>query len=377
MTSLYIHIPFCVKRCAYCDFYSQVADGAARRSYVRALYRHLRLLAAEGSAAEPLATLYFGGGTPSLLPVAAFRRLLGACGRLFGLTNDCEITVEANPGTVDRTYCEGLRVAGVNRLSLGIQSFDTHQLRQLGRPHTADEARQAMAAARAAGFANISLDLMFALPGQDLAELEQDIEALLEQQPEHISVYGLTFEEGTDFFRRLQAGSMTECDEDLYARQYELIRARLVAAGYEHYELSNFARPGFRCRHNQVYWQRRSCLAAGAGAHSFKDRGCGERWAVPPDVSRYLRVVGEGRDPSECLEVFDQTGAMKETLYLALRTCDGLDLQDFSRRFGCRAEEVFAPALKTLQPCLLSAPGRIALKPEKWLIYDHLVSTFL
>lgn len=376
MCSLYLHIPFCLQRCLYCDFFSHVADTDKRQAYVEQLLKNLQFVQCDAPDSGPLQTLYLGGGTPSLMTLAQVESLLLACGKLFGIAPDCEITLEANPGTVDRDYLQQLRSLGVNRLSLGIQSFDPKQLRRLGRCHSREQGLESITAARAAGFDNISLDLMFALPQQSLEDLKQDIELLLLQQPEHISVYGLTFEEETDFYRRLLQGELVPCPEADYARQYTLLREKLGGAGYEHYELSNFARENRRCLHNQIYWQRRTCLAAGAGAHSFIEKGYGERWSVPADLALYTQEIEAGRNPAQQLEQFDLREAMQEFVYLALRTADGIDLRQFEDRFGHPLPSVFPTALKRISDALLITPQRIVLKPERWLIYDHLISHF-
>jgi oxygen-independent coproporphyrinogen-3 oxidase len=376
VSSLYVHIPFCRQRCRYCDFFSTTASDVERNIYVDLLCRHLELIRCDDSASSELQSIYFGGGTPSLLTTEQLILLLTTCRERFGLSATAEITLEVNPGTFGGTYLQRARQAGVNRLSIGIQSFDDQQLQQLGRCHDVDQARAAVTAARAAGFDNISLDLMFALLEQTADDLRREIDLLLQLEPEHISVYGLTIEEGTEFERWQQQGRFTVVDEDEYARQYELLRTGFTAAGYEHYELSNFARPGRRCRHNQRYWQRRSCLAVGAGAHSFVERGYGERWHVPTDLAHYRQRLEAGVDPAERLESFDRQGAMIETVYLALRTSAGVDLADFEQRFGEPLPLAFPRAFAQLQESLECTRGRIVLPPEHWLIYDHLIASF-
>lgn len=276
MSSLYLHIPFCQRKCAYCDFYSS-ADFSAEDidQYVELLGLELVQLGQKYPQTPPVKTLFFGGGTPSLLAAEQSERVLRQVEDLFGFSPDCEISLEANPGTLSAAKLNGYRQAGINRLSLGVQTLNDDQLRLLGRVHTADEARQAVALARDAGFENISLDLIFALPDQTLGQLTEDVEGLLALQPQHLSLYGLTFEPDTVLHERLRGGELTEIDDQVYADSYLLINRLLLAAGFEHYEISNFARPGYRCQHNQVYWQRRSCLALGCGAHSFIADGGG------------------------------------------------------------------------------------------------------
>jgi oxygen-independent coproporphyrinogen-3 oxidase len=376
VSSLYFHIPFCLQRCRYCDFFSTTAGPGEREDYVGLLCRHLKLISGDEAVGSGLNTIYFGGGTPSLLTAEQLKLLLTTCHDLFGLNTTTEITLEVNPGTFTDNYLQQARQVGVNRLSIGIQSFDARQLQQLGRCHDGEQARAAVTRARAAGFDNISLDLMFALPGQSSDGLNREIDQLLQLEPEHISVYGLTIEEGTEFAHWRHQGRLEAADEEEYARQYELLSTRFTAAGYEHYEVSNFARPGWRCQHNQRYWQRRSCLAVGAGAHSFVISGYGARRHVPADLARYRRFLETGADPSELLEKFDRWGAMVETAYLALRTSDGVDLSAFDQRFGESFQRAFPAALARLQGSLVFSDGRVVLLPRHWLIYDHLIASF-
>jgi oxygen-independent coproporphyrinogen-3 oxidase len=376
VSSLYFHIPFCHQRCRYCDFFSTTAGSGERDNYLTLLCRHLKLISGDDQTISELNTIYFGGGTPSLLTAAQLNLLLVTCHDLFGLSPTTEITLEVNPGTFGGNYLQQVRQLGVNRLSIGIQSFDDRQLQQLGRCHDGEQARTAVTAARAAGFDNVSLDLMFALPGQNSADLKREIDQLLQLDPEHISVYGLTIEEGTEFDRLRHQGRLEVTDEEEYAGQYELLRTCFTAAGYEHYEVSNFSRPGRRCLHNQRYWQRRSCLAVGAGAHSFVESGYGTRRHVPADLVRYRQFLEAGADPAELLEQFGRKGAMVEAAYLALRTSDGLDLAAFEQRFGESLEQAFPEALAQLQGSLVFGDGRAVLPPQHWLIYDHLIASF-
>ena len=379
MSSLYLHIPFCSQKCPYCDFFSQVGSQQQINEYVELLNLNLQILKQKETISTPFRTIFFGGGTPSLLSVKQIENILNSIEKTFGIESDAEITLEANPGTVTFEQLQGYRQAGINRLSLGIQSLNDQKLQLLGRIHSANQARESIIAARSAGFENLSLDLMFALPGQDLPLLEKDISALLEFSPEHISLYGLSFEEGTEFYTQLHSGRLTACEENLYAEQYQLLHERLIASGYDHYEISNFARSGQRCRHNQVYWQRESCLAIGAGAHSFIDKGWGERRNIPPNLKRYRETLLQGKDPAEMLERYDHWGAMKEYVYLALRTSNGVTLRAFDQQFNGDFPQVFSSALNKTSNYLISHsnPDRYSLNLEGWLLYDHLISHFL
>ncbi len=347
--------------------------------YVELLNLNIRILKQKNSSCPPFETIFFGGGTPSLLSVKQIEKILNSIQQNFRIESDAEITLEANPGTVTLEQLQGYRRAGVNRLSLGIQSLNEINLQLLGRIHSAKQARESVVAARTAGFNNLSLDLMFALPDQDLPSLEQEISALLNLDPEHISLYGLSFEEGTNFFTRLQSGQLSSCADNLYADQYQLLHERLNNAGFEHYEISNFARPGWRCRHNQVYWKRGDCLAIGAGAHSFINRSWGERWHIPANLQDYKKNLLHGEDPDELLETYNQLGAMKEYVYLALRTSDGIELEEFEQKFNLPFQQVFPEAFAKTKSYLYSpvTSGHYKFNLNGWLLYDHLISHFL
>ncbi len=376
MPALYLHIPFCLRKCPYCDFFSRDDCAALLPGYPELLRRHLAWAADHGWRG-PLDTIYFGGGTPSLLPPPAVGELLAAAARHFGLADDAEVTLEANPGTVTLERLSGYRAAGVNRLSLGLQSLAPGPLAVLGRRHDVAQGVQAVQAARRAGFANLSLDLIFALPGQTPAELEAELDRYLELAPAHLSCYGLTAEPGTPLHRQVQDGALALPDGERYADAFLLVHERLTAAGFEHYEIANFARPGRACRHNRTYWERRESLGIGAGAHSFKEAGWGERWAVPADLAGYAAALHGGGEPAERLEGFDRAGAMGETLYLGLRTRSGVDEAAFRARFGCGVAEAYPQGVRKLQPWLALTDGRWRLTVDGWLLYDRLIQEFL
>lgn len=377
MSSLYIHIPYCASKCPYCDFYSQVGSQQQIDEYVELLNLNLVILKRDSPPVGPFATIFFGGGTPSLLATKQIENILKSIDLNFGITRDAEITLEANPGTVDVAKLHGYRQSGVNRLSLGIQSLNEQNLQLLGRIHNVNQARESVLAARCAGFDNLNLDLMFALPDQALESLAQEISALLNLNPEHISLYGLSYEEGTEFTARRNTGELQACEENLYVDHYQLLHEQLVAAGYEHYEISNFSRPGSRCRHNQIYWQRKNCLAIGAGGHSFIERGWGERWHIPTNLKRYRGLLLQDKDPAELLETYTHEGAMSEFVYLALRTSGGIDRREFKRRFGRAVEDVFTVALKNTDKYLHLNNDNCIFELNGWLLYDHLISHFL
>ena len=377
MSSLYLHIPYCLRKCAYCDFFSTAAQTSVPLAeYVELLLLELDLLKQRFPELAPLTTIFFGGGTPSLLSAEQVAQLLQQIDQAFEIAADCEISLEANPGTLTAEKLAGYRRAGVNRLSLGVQTLAAAQLNRLGRMHSADEARQAVTMARAAGFNNLNLDLIFALPLQTLEELSRDVGGLLALQPDHLSLYGLSFEPGTPLHSRLRSGDLQEPGEDFYADSYLLIDRQLTSAGFEHYEVSNFARPGYRCQHNQVYWQRQDCLALGCGAHGFSTAGWGERWHIPPDLSSYREKLRAGKEVAEPVENFTRQQAMAETLYLALRTRDGLSRDRFRAAFGAAPEDEFSAAFARCKPYLECQADRWRFNLQGWLLYDHLISHF-
>lgn len=377
MSSLYLHIPFCSSKCPYCDFYSQVGSSQQLDEYIELLCTHLQFLHHSSPDPVKLETIFFGGGTPSLLTPDQVGTILQQLSKTFGITAEAEISLEANPGTLDGQKLEGYRSEGINRLSLGVQSLRDEQLQMLGRIHSSIEAIRAVEMIRSAGFENLSLDLIFNLPGQSSDSLEKELEELLALRPEHLSLYGLSFEEGTVFEACQRAGEISAVDEDESAAQYLMLHQKLQAAGYEHYEISNFSRPGYRSCHNQVYWQRRSCLAAGCGAHSFNAAGWGERRVVPPDLVRYRNCLERQQDPSEQVETFGRKEAMAETLYLALRTSDGIDSRSFAELYGEAPDCAFPRAFALLSEHLQQNGDRWSFRPESWLLYDHLISHFL
>jgi oxygen-independent coproporphyrinogen-3 oxidase len=376
MPGLYLHIPFCRRKCPYCDFFSVAEDSPFLGNYPDLLRQHLEWAASHGWQGA-VDTVYFGGGTPSLIAPAAVGSLLDTLARDFGLANQAEITLEANPGTVTAAGLAGYRAAGINRLSLGLQSLDPRQLATLGRLHGREEGLQAVRWARRAGFANLSLDLIFALPRQSLDDLESELNGYLDLAPEHLSCYGLNAEPDTPFHLQVEAGELSLPDGDCYAEAFLLVDETLAAAGYQHYEIANYARRGQACRHNLGYWQRRPYLGVGAGAHSFRAEGWGERWSVPEDLPRYQQRLRDGQEPAQQIEAFDRSGAMRETLYLGLRTRAGVSDEDFSASFGCGVAAAFPAAVNRLRSWLTKEAGSWQLSLPGWLLYDRLIQEFL
>jgi len=274
--SLYVHIPWCQSKCPYCDFNSHAAPSWPEAQYTRALISELEYRANTPSySGRRIRTIFFGGGTPSLFDPKSIGEIIDAAGRVCGIEHDAEITLEANPGTVDLAKLGGMRAAGVNRISFGAQSFNAATLKFLGRIHCADETRAAARMAHRAGFDRLNLDLIFAVPGQTVADVLFDIESAAALEPDHISAYNLTFEEGTAFFTDLKRGRIKQLATDEQAAMYQAVREEIPRRGYAMYEISNYAAPGHEARHNLTYWRARTYLGIGAGAHSYAGDGRG------------------------------------------------------------------------------------------------------
>ncbi len=362
--SLYVHVPFCASKCKYCDFYS-LAAPSRMDDYVNAMCRHLDAWG-ERCREYRVDTVYFGGGTPSLLGGARLTRLLGAAVRAFSVEENAEITVECNPDSMDAALLAALRGAGVNRLSVGVQSAHDGELHMLGRRHTFAEARRAVGEAYRYGFENLSLDLMYALPGQDEPRLLESVQALLALAPAHLSCYALKVEPGTPFARE----RIVQPDEDAQADMYLALCETLRAAGYEHYEISNWAKPGFRARHNAKYWDLSSYLGIGPSAHSLLG---GRRFAYDRSLDAFLA----GQPPVQEDEVDGFSPAL-EFLMLALRTADGVVSEAFEARFGVPFAP-YARRLRFFEPHGLTRfeSGRWRLTEQGFLLSNSILTDVL
>lgn len=371
---IYIHAPFCKHACPYCDFYKlELRDrpASARLDFPRLIaceYEQILAQAPELATAHP--TVYFGGGTPSTLPpkaVGELNELLSAAG------DPEEITLEANPENLTEGRAEQWKEAGFNRLSIGVQSFHDHELTLLERLHRSEVIPRAVANARSAGFQNISLDLMFALPGQSFAQWMQNLRNAVELNPEHISFYGLTYHENTPFRQWQEAGDLKEVEEDLQAEMYLRGAEFLESEGFEHYEISNFARPGFRSRHNQRYWQRQDVLGLGPGAHSNIGR---RRWQNPGDLDGWAEAIRSGRDFREEIVTLSPEEALGEQLFTALRRAEGVSAQEEAELFAlCRGWLEAQDGLADRWAA--SGRDRIRLTKEGWLVSDGLISRMI
>ena len=336
-------MPFCLSRCTYCDFNTYLLDPALCAAYLEALGREIAAWArAPEVAGRPVETIFVGGGTPSLLAPAAMASLLERCRRAFPVEAEAEVTIEANPGTVDPARLRGYRAAGVNRLSFGVQSFEDRLLRAIGRLHSAGDVGRAFRQAREAGCDNVNLDLMFGLPGQAATDWERTLDQALALGPEHLSVYGLTLEEGTQMTALVRAGRVILPDEEAQAAMYERSLARLAAAGYEQYEVSNFARPGRQCRHNLCYWEGGDYLGLGAGSHSHLD---GRRFHNHLHPRRYAAEVAARGTAVAGEERLETPARVGEAFMLGLRLRDGVDLAALEARYGAAPVRSRASAL--------------------------------
>ena len=328
--AIYVHIPFCVRKCAYCDFASFAGREDLWKDYFSALDGEMDAWADPLRAYEAR-SVFFGGGTPSLVCAEYIAGALEHLRRLLPLSQDCEISLEANPGTLTAEKLEIYRRAGVNRLSIGVQSFDAALLKSLGRIHTPEEAAHAVLLARAAGFENVSIDLMYGLPGQRMAQWAATLERAVALPVTHISAYSLIVEEGTEMFARVRSGRAHVPEDDLVNEMQRLAVCRLAEVGFSRYEISNFARPGYACRHNLTYWKGGEYLGLGSAAHSLMDNA---RFSNPPELERYLN--GE-----RMLNRVERSRAdrREEALMLATRTMEGLNLKRWQNEFGDALEE--------------------------------------
>ena len=346
---LYLHIPFCVKKCNYCDFLSAPAEEETRAAYVDALLEEIRGF--EDPEDYEVVTVFFGGGTPSILLGQEIYRIVEALREKFSFRKEAEITLEANPGTVDKEKLSCYKKAGINRLSFGLQSADAEELKKLGRIHTWEKFLESFQLAREAGFSNINVDLMSALPGQTKESWEKTLRQVLALQPEHISAYSLIIEEGTPFYQlyekdveRRDAGEEPELlpSEEEERAMYEATGRILKEQGYLHYEISNYAKPGRECRHNLGYWQRRDYLGFGLGASTLLNP---VRYKNTEDLEAYL-----GGDFSKKeFFVLTKDNQIEETMFLGLRVLEGVSKEKFREQFSCELRVVYRKELEKLE----------------------------
>lgn len=373
MAGLYIHIPFCAKRCLYCDFFSNT-DMRYKEAYIRAIIEEMkqRQLYIEG---EPIETIYFGGGTPSQLTAADFELIFETIYQLFDTTSCQEITLEANPDDMTADYIKSIRTLPFNRISMGVQSFQEKDLRFLNRRHNSQQAKQAVALCQEQGITNISIDLIYGLPGQTLEEWESNLEEAIRLQIPHISAYHLIYEEGTALYKLLEAGKITPVEEELSVTLFSTLIDRLTEAGYLHYEISNFARPGCFSQHNSSYWTGKPYLGIGPSAHSYNRHS--RQWNVS-SLPLYIKGINE-QSPEIEIEELDIHTRYNDFIITSLRTMWGIRLNDIRTLFGeDKLSYLNQQAKSYLQKgLLLQQHDTLTLSKEGIFISDGIMSDLL
>ncbi|MDA8233724.1 MAG: radical SAM family heme chaperone HemW [Clostridia bacterium] len=340
---LYIHIPFCIRKCHYCDFISFPAGAAQIGQYLHALQGEMALVSAHMTPEEKnLTSIFLGGGTPTCLNSCQLGNIMANIREYFTWPAGIEVTVEANPGTLTLDKLKQLRQQGVNRLSIGIQAFQDDLLAKLGRIHRKEDISKGVTMAREAGFANLNLDLIYGIPGQTMDQWQDSLARAVDLGLEHLAAYSLKIEEGTPYHEAYKKGNLTPCEEELELEMYLYTIEFLKSQGFHHYEISNFALPGKESRHNLIYWLNHTYLGLGPGAHSsWRNR----RTANPGTLEEYVTNISTGVFPAQVEEIITPEIAMAETMFLGLRLTEGVDLEAFVQRFGVRAEDVYGEAI--------------------------------
>ena len=374
MTGLYIHIPFCKSRCIYCGFYSTTAEQM-KQAYVDAVCREMELRDAiyekEGKdVGKTIATVYLGGGTPSQLSPTQLQQLFDAIARHYNVKDDAEITIECNPDDVTEEFALLLKELPVNRVSMGAQTFDDERLRFIRRRHTSKQIAAAVARLRENDIQNISIDLMYGFPNETIEAWTEDIDQALALDVEHISAYSLTYEEGTPLYQLLEDGKVKEIDEELSIQMYHALIERLEAVGYEHYEISNFAREGYRSRHNSSYWQQVPYIGIGAAAHSYD--GEKRQWNID-DIQTYISSIRQDVIPAE-EELLDKDTRYNDHVMLALRTREGLDLESLDTEERAYCEQT---AARFIDDGLLTKKNNHLILTRKGLFVSDMVMSEL
>ena len=369
MLSLYIHIPFCVRKCRYCGFYSTAYSSSHADAFITALKYESTSLSKDFRH-KLFSSIYIGGGTPTVLSSEQFALLAGIIREDFTIDDGAEFTVEANPNTITHDKLSLIRSEGVNRISLGVQSFSDEVLQILGRLHTAEQAADAFRVARSVGFENISIDLICGIPGQTADHWEDTLDAAIKLKPEHVSAYNLSLDAGSQFMQESESGEFALPHEDICAAMYERAVIKLANAGYGRYEISNFSLPGYECRHNMNYWERGEYLGLGPGAWSFIS---GKRYANIADTTEYEQRLSHGRTIIDDQEIVGSRSSARETVLLSLRTTKGLDLFRFEQEFGrdllCRLESNAVPLRQA--GLLRMQEGRLTLTDRGIILLDE------
>jgi oxygen-independent coproporphyrinogen-3 oxidase len=384
---VYIHIPFCRSRCSYCDFATGLYESTLASRYVNAVVEEISL--SEVLADHQVDTIYFGGGTPSLLNPEQLSKLLTSVRDRFQVSIETEVTMEMNPGSAGgssksthtteeliATLCQ-FRELGITRVSFGAQTFDNLELARLGRSHSAEDVRQTFSNLRSAGFENISFDLIAGLPGQTLNGWNRNVDEALRLRPEHLSFYLLEVHEGTPLADHIRRGVQPQPDDDLAIEMYELMLERATAVDYQHYEISNLCLPGFESRHNRKYWTNKSYLGFGCSAHSYD--GVRHRWSNERDASRYVAMIEGGESPLVDSQILTDEERRAETIFLGLRMMQGIKIDDYQELFGADIREQYADQLQRFQQAGLIASDneRIRLTPAGALLSNEVFAAFL
>ena len=380
---VYIHIPFCAKKCSYCDFLSAPADDDTIKAYVEAII--LEIKATHFEAVVPVPTIFFGGGTPSIIDPTYIERIMEAVRDKFEVESEAEITIECNPGTVSLKKLLAYKAAGINRISFGLQSADNIELKSIGRIHTYEQFQDSYEMARRAGFDNINIDLIAALPNQTTASWENTVRKVIDLQPEHISAYSLILEEGTQLFTVIEMERKNGIDripcDDNEREMYYLTNEMLEKAGYMHYEISNYAMPGYECRHNLSYWAPDHYIGFGIGAASYVND---VRYKNIEDINEYMKRIAQmdNMDLSKIhVEVTQLTkeNKMEEFMFLGLRRIDGISIKEFYKRFGVRYDSIYGTLTKKFleQELLIHMDDRIYLSERGIDVSNSVMCEFL
>lgn len=371
---LYIHIPFCKQKCFYCDFNSYAGLEGLHSSYADALIMEMERFC-EVSDLLAVSSIYFGGGTPSVLDESLIEKILYSCFGCFQVEETCEITIEANPETLTFAKLKSLRKMGFNRISLGFQSLDTRLLPILGRRHTGQKALQSFDQARLAGFKNVNLDLIYGIPGQNMISWDSTLRNILRLKPEHISAYALTLDSSTSIAQRIAKQELPPVDDDLQAEMFTFAAEMLKSSGYVHYEISNFAHPGYQCHHNVGYWKNGNYLGLGAGAHSHFDN---LRYFNIKDPKIYIEKIKSKSSARAGEEKLTKKDIVAETIFLGLRLMEGINLKDLSEHFNLPLDEFYASTIQDLKvKGLLEDQERLKLTPKGVLLSNEVFSKFI
>jgi oxygen-independent coproporphyrinogen III oxidase len=372
---LYLHIPYCLHKCGYCDFNSHPENQEESAHYVESLLKELEFYSTTLKNYS-VPTVFMGGGTPTILPPSKLKRILDTVRQNFNLTPDCEITIEANPATIKLETLQEIRAAGYNRISIGVQSFDEKELQLLERVHNEEEIHSTVHRARSANFKNLSMDLMFALPDQTIKKWQSHLNQAIAKNPDHLSTYNLTIEPATAFFKLHEKGKLCLPHEDIQLEMYETTIRVLEDAGYSQYEISNFSKPDMESQHNINYWNNGEYLGVGAGASSYLN---GERFKNINSPSIYIREIETKANAIDTRERLEPLQAMGETLMLGLRLLKGISIDVFEKRFQVSFQKVYGKAVEPLlnQELITINQNRIALSRKGLFLADSVILKFM